>query len=194
MNKDLDIVQNEIRLLGEYISKYPFKYFNESDIQSDLYSRLLVKFGDHINITDRRVWGVDEQPSTKDCITRRLHSEMLIPGGRIDLVVLDPNAVYLSINSKGRFGHIQLADGQHIFIEIKVSRTNRSSVTSRNKWLESINKDLDKLSKHNNNSFMLCFDFDNLISESSINKLKKYSPKIFVEYFTSDTANNLINR
>ena len=112
----------------------------------------------------------------------------------VAISILDPNAVFLGINSKGRFGYIQLSDGQHIFIEIKASRTNRSSVTSRNKWSELIYKDLEKLSKHGNNSFMLCFDFDNLMDMESIDKLKQYSRKIFVEYFTSDIANNLINR
>lgn len=194
MNNDLDIVQNEIKLLGEHFSKYPFKYFNESDIQSDLYSRLLVKFGEPVNITDRRVWSVGKQPLTRDCITRRLHSELLIPGGRIDIVILDPNAVSLSINSKGRFGHIQLSDGKHIFIEIKASRTNRSSTNSRNKWSELIYKDLEKLSKHGNYSFMLCFDFDNLMDKESVEKLRNYSSKISVMYFISDKANNLINR
>ena len=136
MKTEIVAVKKEIRSIGEFISKHPFVFFNEADIQAELFSRLLVGFGDHFKIPNRQVWGVSKQPLTRSCITRRLHSELLLPEGRIDIAIVDPAAVHLGINSKGRFGHIQLSEGDHIFIEIKASRTNRSSITSRNQWIK----------------------------------------------------------
>lgn len=194
MITEIETVKKQIRSLGEFICKHPFVYFNEADIQAELFSRLLVDFGDHFRIPNRQVWGVRKQPSIKSCITRRLHSELLLPEGRIDIAIVDPAAVHISINSKGRFGHIQLSEGNHIFIEVKVSRTNRSSITSKNQWIKVIEKDLEKLIKYTHTSIMFCFDFNKLIDKTTVTKMKKYSGNVQVEYFSSDLANDLIIR
>jgi hypothetical protein len=60
---------------------------------------------------------------------------------------LGAEKIKLSANSRGRLGHVQFekhSQWTHIFIEIKATRTNRSSI-SVSRWRKLLESDVDKL-------------------------------------------------
>ncbi len=179
--------------IQEKFNLYPALYFNESDLQCELFALLLDRLGDNCEINNVFVWGTDKIKQTRQCISRRVHSELLLPGGRIDLAVLDLAHVRFAMNSRGRFGHIQLERGDQVFIEIKASRTNRSSITSRNSWIRSIERDIDNLNDHRYRSFMLCFDFSGVLDDPTVARLKRRAKKnIEFLYFTNEIRDNFM--
>jgi len=142
-------------------------YFSESDLQSYLFALLLAKFDEECEL-ETYVWGTDKPKKVRTIITRKLHSELLLPEGRIDLAILDLGKVNFAVNSKGRNPGIRVSEGNHVFIEIKASRTSRSSITSKRRWEKLILSDVEKLNKYNNKCFMLCFDFENILDDNDL--------------------------
>jgi len=124
-------IRNAIRQVNVNISKHPLAFLTESDIQCQLYAALLPTYGGLERISKTSVWGTSRRPELKPVRSMRLHSELLLPEGRIDLAILDLEATRFAFNSRGRFGHAQLESGGHAFIELKLSRTHRSSVSSK---------------------------------------------------------------
>jgi len=169
----LKFIRECISKVQEKFQKYPTLYLNESDIQSDLFSMLSIKLGEPIRINKIFMWGTSEKKPNKPIFSMRIHSELLLPEGRIDLAILDLKNTKSAMNSRGRYGYISIEQGNHIFIEIKSSRTNRSKITSRNKWKELILKDIDKLNKYSYPCFLLCFDFRDLLKSDDILFLNK---------------------
>lgn len=189
ISEDLTFVKDNIVTLGKKFESNPALFFNESDLQSELFARLLLRYNNEVKIPNPFVWGTNNPKPAKIVYSRRLHSELLLAEGRIDLAVLDLNNVTFAINSKGRFGHIQIESGKHIFIEIKCSRTNRSSITSRQKWFSLITGDIKKLRRYKHPCFMVCFDFNSLLDNSRISKLQKsVAANLELLYFTNSLA------
>jgi len=191
--KDLTVVRESIVTLSDKFKSNADIFLNESDLQSELFTLLLSAYGEKVAIQNISVWGTNAPKKTKAVYTRRLHSELCVPEGQIDLAILDLEHVRLAINSKYHFGHIQLEDGNHIFIEIKCSRTNRSSITSRNRWVGLIRKDVNKLCRYSHPCFLVCFDFSFGLDNKTIAKLQKScSPNLELFYYTSAEADNYL--
>jgi len=182
--QDLQVVRQCIERLKKNAAAHPFCYFNESDLQAELFALLCPKFSTPCLMTNRFVWGTDSPRPLRDLYSRRLHSELLLAGERIDLAILDTNKIKISVNSRGRFGHIQFEDGNHIYIELKATRTNRSRVRSVPAWKALLAADVEKLNRYTHRCFLLCFDFEGVISESDIPTLTAPAkPHLEVLYF-----------
>lgn len=191
MTEDLTFIRDNILALARRFKSNPTLFFNESDFQSELFTQLLAKYGNEERITKISVWGTDKPKPTKPVYSRRLHSEFLLAEGRIDLAILDLDNVIFAVNSKGRFGHMRPTSGNHIYIEIKSSRTNRSHVTSRKKWLLSLIADIEKLSHYNHHCFLVCFDFNRYLDKNSVSKLlQSVAANLELFYFTNKQADN----
>ena len=173
----LRLVRESIEELKQVVIANPVMYFGESDIQSELFSILLARFNTEEEIKKVFVWGTNSPKTPQMVFSRRLHSELLLPNGRIDLAILDLDNVRMGINSKGRFGHIQIEPGRHVFIEIKASRTNRSSISSRNRWVQLISADINKLRAYSHPCFILCFDFNRLLDGDAVSTLLQGTPE-----------------
>lgn len=181
-----NIVKECIDRLGKNFSDNSLLYFSESDLQSELFSLLLHELPPETMIPNISVWGTQRAPVVRPCISRTLHTELHLPEGRIDLAVLDFAGVTMSVNSRGRFGHIQLQDGYHIFIEVKASRSNRSQVTSKTAWIKSIRSDIVKLNKYTHLCFLLCFDFSGILTKNEIEALKVgANQNVTIRYFVN---------
>jgi hypothetical protein len=178
------IVEECIDRLCKNFSDNSLLYFSESDLQSELFSLLLHELPLDTMIPNISVWGTQRAPAVRPCISRTLHTELHLPEGRIDLAVLDLAWVTMSVNSRGRFGHIQLRDGGHVFIEVKASRSNRSQVTSKPAWVKSIRSDIIKLNRYTHLCFLLCFDFSGMLTEKEIEALKTgANQNVTIRYF-----------
>jgi hypothetical protein len=193
--KDLDFIRESIHKLGDKYRTNPTSFFNESDLQSELFQLLLKRYNKEEEIKNIFVWGTRKSRTTRKVFSRRIHSELLLPEGRIDLAVLDLENVRFAVNSKGRYGYIQLQKGNHVFIEIKASRTNRSNIPSKNKWFESVLSDIKKLNNHAhryaNHCFTVCFDFNSLLDNASVSSLRRQTARnVELFYFKDDTENN----
>ena len=163
-----------ITILNNKLKQNPLIAFNESDIKCYLYSLLLKKFGKLEQASNIRIWGTEKSLQIKPIISTILHSELLLPEGRIDLAIINLSNTRFAFNSKGRFGHVQFDDGNHVFIEIKATRTNRSAITSKHRWKKLIRADIEKLQKYKSNiCFLLCYDFNDLLDDGSIETLAK---------------------
>ena len=101
-------VRKAINQVNSIIQKNPLAFLTESDIQCKLYSVLLPFFGDLESVTNTPVWLTNSPNKLKPINSTRLHSELLLPEGRIDLAIIDLKAARFAFNSKGRFGHVQL--------------------------------------------------------------------------------------
>lgn len=189
---------NSIKLVRECISKISdcfyrnaYTYFCESDLQSYLFALLLEKFGEEKELKRTFVWGTDKPKKVKKIITQRLHSELLLPEGRIDLAILDLEGAEFAVNSKGRNPGIRIEEGNHIYIEIKASRTSRSSITSKSRWNKLILSDIEKLNCYKNKCFMVCFDYEHLLDENEINLIQnKANKNIELNYIKSCYKDN----
>lgn len=199
------IIEECIDHLGKSFSDSSALYFSESDLQSELFSLLLHALPSEAIISNKSVWGTQKTPLVRPCISRALHSELHLPEGRIDLAVLDLARVAMHVNSRGRFGHIQLQPGGHVFVEIKASRSNRSQVTSKPAWFKSIHSDIVKLNRYKHLCFLLCFDFSGILSVQDIENLKAEANRnVTIRYFidphkdqwfdNTKTANHCIQR
>ncbi len=166
-------------------------YFCESDLQSELFALLLKYFGDEEEISNVFNWGPSKNKPIRNVNTRRLHSELLLPEGRIDLAVLDLKKIFFAINSKGRNPGFRIEEGNHIFVEIKASRTNRSAVTSKNTWYKLILSDIEKLNRYSHKCFLLCFDFNTLLDKGRISSLhEKVKRNTELLYFQNNKSVN----
>lgn len=195
ITEDLIFVKDNLRTLESKFKSNPHFFYNESDLQSELFSQLIVKYNNKEQIKTTRVWGTNEPKTVKNVYTRRLHSELLLPEGRIDLAILDLNNIVFAVNSKGHFGYIQIEPGDHIFIEIKSSRTNRSSISSSKRWLNLIKDDIKKLSHYNHPCFLLCFDFNvnTYLDDSMLSKIEQsIATNLKLFYFTNIEADNYL--
>ncbi len=195
MKKDTVFVRESIHKLGDKYRANPTSFFNESDLQSELFQLLLKRYDKEEEIENIFVWGTRRSRTTRKVFSRRLHSELLLPEGRIDLSVLDLKNVRFAVNSKGRYGHIQLQKGNHIFIEIKASRTNRSYISSKNKWFEAILSDIKKSNyhakRHAHHCFVVCFDFNNLMDDTLVSSLRKQTTRnVELFYFSNNKELN----
>jgi len=164
-------IKNCIDEISSSFHDTSYLFFNESDLQSYLFSLLLKDFNAEYEL-NTSVWGTDKPKKVNKIITRRLHSEFLLPDGRVDLAVLDLNAARFAVNSKGRNPGIRINKGNHAFIEIKASQTSRS-IISKSQWKKLIIKDIYKLNKYENISFMLCFDYSNILNENEIELIRQ---------------------
>lgn len=191
LEETLSCIRECISEIQEKFSLYPVLYFNESDLQCELFGLLLDRLGDNCKITNIFIWGTDEIKRTRQCISRRVHSELLLPEGRIDLAVLDLEHVRFAINSRGNFGYVQLEQGDHIFIEIKASRTNRSTITSKTSWMNLILLDIEKLNSYPYRCFMLCFDFAGILDDSTVASLmSRTKQNVEFLYFKNEIRDN----
>jgi hypothetical protein len=191
MKPDIALTRKTIQELGDRFRASPARFFNESDLQSELFTLLLEEYGNEEEMTDTRVWGTDKPRPLKKAFTRPLHSELLLPQGRIDLAILDLKKVTFAVNSRGRYGHIQLQRGKHIFIEIKASRTNRSYISSRKRWVGQLASDINKLNHYSHACFLACFDFNLHLDDAAIARLKESAREnIELLYFRDDAAGN----
>jgi translation initiation factor IF-1 len=182
--QDLLVVRQRIERLKENVTVHPFCYLNESDLQAELFALLLPDFSSPCVMKNTFVWGTDSPKPLRDFCSRRLHSELLLPEGRIDLAILDTQKIKLSVSSRGRFGHIQFEEGDHIFIELKATRTNRSRIRSIPAWKTLLAADVEKLNRYTHRCFLLCFDFEGVMSESDIPTLTTAAkPHVEVLYF-----------
>lgn len=72
--------------------------------------------------------------------------------------------MWFNLGPNGRFFFAELEEDKttrnQAFLEIKVSRTNRSSVGGKSRWLRLLRADLRKLSRYPCLSFLLAYDFD----------------------------------
>jgi hypothetical protein len=178
------IVKECIDHLAKRFSDSSAFYFSESDLQSELFSRLLQALPSETMISNQAVWGTQSPPSLRPCISRAVHTELHLPEGRIDIAVLDLAKVKMYVNLRGRFGHMQLEPGHHVFIEVKASRSNRSNFTSKTAWLKSIHSDIAKLNKHKHLCFLLCFDFSGILNKEDVRSLKAQAKRnVKVRYF-----------
>lgn len=175
-NNCIEKVRDCIEIISRNFYENSNMYFCESDLQSHLFTLLLEKFDEEYEL-GIYVWGTDKPKKVKNIITRKLHSELLLPEGRIDLAILDLDKVNFAVNSKGRNPGIRVSEGNHIFIEIKASRTSRSSITSKHRWENLILSDVKKLNKYKNKCFMLCFDFENLLDENDTASIREKANK-----------------
>lgn len=173
MRKLESTIRGAIRRVNTTIQKHPLAFLTESDIQGQLYAALLPVYGVFEPVSNTSVWGTTLPRTLKSVQSMRLHSELLLPEGRIDIAVLDLCATRFAFNSKGRFGHAQLESGSHAFIRIKVSRTYRSSITSKARWLQLLSADLEKLRRYPWLSFLLAYDFDFQLPQEKIKALSK---------------------
>ena len=164
-------IRRAIQQVNDRIQNHPLAFLTESDIQCQIYAALLPIYGSFEPVSNRSVWGTDCPKPLKFIHTSRLHSELLLPEGRIDLAVLDLCATRFAFNSKGRFGHAQLELGAHAFIEIKVSRTHRSNISSKARWLKLLRADIEKLRCYPWLSFLLAYDFDLQLPKDDIDEL-----------------------
>lgn len=188
--QDASIVREFIDELLASVRSNPISYFSESDLQSELFCRLLKRMKKKEEIKNIFVWGTDNPKKVIPIFSRRVHSELLLPDGRIDIAVLDLENVKFGINSKGKFGYVQLEPGQHIFIEIKASRTNRSEVTSRNQWIKLIANDFEKLKKYTHQCYLLCFDFNRLLDDVAVTSLTQKASRNVEVFYVRDNINN----
>jgi hypothetical protein len=181
------VIRNSIERVNADIRKHPLAFLTESDIQCRLYAALLSAYGSIEPVSNMYVWGTTRPRPLQPIQSMRLHSELLLSEGRIDLAVLDLCATRYAFNSKGRFGHVQLESGSHAFIEIKVSRTHRSGVSTRARWLHLLRADLEKLSRYSWLSFLLAYDFDFQLPQDEISALSKLAgPHTCLLYLKDD--------
>ena len=176
-------IRDAIQGVNANIREHPLAFLTESDIQCQLYTTLLPAYGCLNPISNTSVWGTTQPRTLKPIQSMRLHSELLLPEGRIDLAILDLSATRFAFNSKGRFGYSQLEPGNHAFIEIKVSRTHRSGVSTRARWIQLLHADLEKLRRYPWLSFLLAYDFDFLLPQEEINAFSKLAgPQTHIIY------------
>ena len=172
------IIDESIKEINEIIYNNPLTVFNESDIQCYLYSILLKQFNNFEPVTNIHIWGTYDTPKTVPITTMRVHSELLLPEGRVDLAILDIENAKFAFNSKGKFGYVQFEGGNHVFIEIKTTRTSRSCIPSIPKWKKLIEDDIEKLKRYESNiCYLLCYDFNNYLDDMSIKELSKKAGK-----------------
>jgi hypothetical protein len=196
----MTIVETEIRRaiaeINSRARKHPLAFLTESDVQAQLYAALLPVCGDVARVVQAAAWGAGETHKLKPVFSSPLHSELLLPEGRIDLAILDLSATRFTFSPKGHFSHAQLDDaGAHIFIEIKVSRTHRSSLGGRSRWLNLLRADLAKLSRYSWRTFLLAYDFDIGLSKSEVVDLRAYcGPSTRLVYLNSKSRSFFVTR
>jgi hypothetical protein len=165
-------IRGAIQRVNAEVREHPLAFLTESDLQCQLYAGLLPAYGRLEPVSNTFIWGTAQPRTPKPLQSMRLHSELLLPEGRIDLAILDLRATRFAFSSKGHFGYAQLQPGSHAFIEIKVSRTHRSSI-GKARWLRLLRADLDKLRRYPWLSFLLAYDFDFQLPPAEIRALSR---------------------
>jgi hypothetical protein len=154
-------IRREIATVNSEVCANPLVFLTESDIQSRLYAALLPSFGGVVEATNASCWGLEKVRKLRPAYSSRLHSELLLPEGRIDLAILDLRSTVFKFSPKGKFSYAKLeASGDHAFLEIKLSRTHRSSLGGKSRWLYLLQADLQKLNRYPWLSFLLAYNFD----------------------------------
>jgi hypothetical protein len=167
--------------LQKEFSKNPYRFLSESDIRSRVYELLNrhKAFSETRTIKSDSCWAPTKILRFKPVKTSRLHSEFLTPGERFDLVILEPDDMTVRRNSKGRIGYITIKESRKFqaLIEVKSSRTNRST-RSKSNFTKEIKKDLSKIKRYGPKlAYMLIFDFNNYLTERDLNNLRKINRK-----------------
>ena len=192
-------IRAAIQHVSDEARNHPLAFLTECDLQCRLYAALLPTYGNLEPVSNTSVWGTAQPRRLKPLRSMRLHSELLLPEGRIDLAVLDLGATRFAFNSRGRFGHAQLEPGDHAFIEIKLSRTHRSGVSTKARWLGLLRADLEKLNRYPWLSFLLAYDFDFEFSHEEIRALLRlagprtrflYSKDVFERCYLEEAPPN----
>jgi hypothetical protein len=161
MTKFERAIRRAVAAVNSEVLANPLVFLTESDIQSRLYAELFPSFGGVVEATNASCWGLETARKLRPTFSSRLHSELLLPEGRIDLAILDLRETFFRFSPKGKFSHAQLGtSGDHAFLEIKVSRTHRSSLGGKSRWLYLLQADLNKLSRYPWLSFLLAYNFD----------------------------------
>jgi hypothetical protein len=178
-------IKRAVAAMNSKVTMHPLVFLTESDLQSALYSELLPSYGSLVPATRTRAWGRGEGRPLRAFLSSRLHTEFLLPEGRIDLAILDLSATWFTFGPGGSLGHVQLEPGAHAFIELKATRTHRSSVTCRSVWLKKLRSDLEKLSQYPWLSYVLAYDFDMLLAPKQILSLRRFAaPQTRLVYLT----------
>jgi hypothetical protein len=175
MTKFERAIRQAIATVNSEVKANPLVFLTESDIQSRLYAELFSSFGSVVEAKNASCWGLEKARTLMSTYSSRLHSELLLPEGRIDLAILDLRETLFRFSPKGNFSYVQLGtSGDHAFLEIKVSRTHRSSLSGKSRWLYLLQADLTKLKRYPWLSFMLAYDFDiDGVSATDIAGLRK---------------------
>lgn len=183
------LVKTCIKELNRKVRKNPLAYISESDVQSELFAILLRRFNRMERVKNVYVWGTKTN-GVEPVFSRQLHSEFLLPEGRIDLALLDLKKVRMAFNSRRRFGYLQPEESRkHVFIEIKSSRTNRSSVSSKHRWVQLVMSDIRKLNNYKNACFLICYDFDDLLGKADVSSLAAKAHKNVVVIYVRTRSN-----
>ena len=183
------LVKTCIEELNRKVRKNPLAYLSESDVQSELFAILLRRFNRLERVKNVYMWGTKIK-GVAPVFSRQLHSEFLLAEGRIDLALLDLKKVMMAFNSRGRFGHLQPEESRkHVFIEIKSSRTNRSRVSSKHRWIQLVMSDIRKLNEYKNACFLICYDFDDLLGKADVSSLAAKAHKNVVVIYVRTRSN-----
>jgi len=182
------LIKKAIEELDNSFSITPYEFFSESDVQAKLFkilskNKLLSKSE---KVTNDSCWGTYKKLTFKNLKTTRLHTEYLTPVEKFDLVIIEPSDLMVRRNSKGKIGFIRLRDGKYFqrIIEIKISRTNRST-RSKSNFTSEILKDIRKISKFKfKQAYCLLFDFNNYLSKKDISQFKRINNKIKIIVFS----------
>ncbi len=173
LSSTLSTIHRRVDELRRDFNSCPSKYVcGESDLSDELFALLRSDFSALEEIKNIYVWDGKPMPRGLHFLTRRLHSEVRLAGSSIDLAVLDLTHVTVSIDPKGRFSHFQLVEdgekGEHVFIEVKASRTNRGQL-GRKRWRSLIEKDIAKSNRiSEGHCLVICFEFDDLLGDAAI--------------------------
>ncbi len=187
--KAVAAVRRAVSQVNATILVHPLSVLTEADIQARLYAALVPHFGGLQRVSNTFVWGTPRPRPLMSLMSVRLHSELRLLRGSVDLAILDLSATRFAFNSKGRFGHAQLQPGDHIFIELKATRTHRSQVSTRARWKDLIHADLEKLSQYAWPSLMLCYDFDfHLVGPEVADLKRRAGPRTQFLYFKDTHA------
>jgi len=188
-----NFVKECIKKISSTFIKNSDIYFCESDLQSELFALLLKKFNKETELRNTHMWGTDRPKKLKKVSTRRLHSELLLPEGRIDLAIIDIENTVFAVNSKGQNPGFRIQEGNHIFIEIKSSRTSRSSISSKSEWNKLILSDIEKLNKYSNPCHMLCFDYSQILDDEEVSSIRNQTNKnVELHYIKKIGSNSYI--
>lgn len=181
------IIKKVIEKLHRSFSTTPYEFLSESDIQSKLF-RILSKnkiLSKSERIITDSCWGTNKKLKFKNLKTTRLHTEFLTIREKFDLVIIEPSDLEVRRNSKGKIGFIRLKDNKSFqaIIEIKTSRTNRST-RSKSNFKSEILKDLKKIKNFKFKiAYCLIFDFNNYLSKEDIVGFKEMNNKVKVFIF-----------
>src|SRR5260370_35361874 len=95
-------IRRAIATVNSEVLANPLVFLTQSDIQSRLYAALLPSFGGIVEAKNASCWGLT-RARMRAIYSSRLHAELLLPEGRIDLAILDLQATVFKFSPKGKF-------------------------------------------------------------------------------------------